>query len=242
VGTRDGYQFGTFCWVDLVTTDAAAAKRFYGGLFGWEAPAAEGYAHWTLGGRDVAGVYELDGVVPHWTSYVAVDDADAVAARAAELGGTVVEPPFDVGDDGRRAVVADPVGAPVALWQAGGRAGAELVNDVGAWCSNQLQAPDPEPALAFYRELLGWEIEAEGDSYWSVRNAGADNGGILAAPGPPAWLVYFHVAEADAAARSAEAAGASVLLAPETIGLGRIAVLADPHGAAFGVFEGETDP
>jgi uncharacterized protein len=242
MGTRDGYRIGTFCWVDLVTSDVVAAKRFYSDLFGWDAPSGDRYAHWSLGGRDVAGVYGLEGVAPHWTSYVAVSDADAVAARAAELGGTVVEPAFDVGDEGRRAAVADPVGARFALWQAGSHPGAALVNDVGAWCSNQLVAPDPEPAIAFYRDLLGWEIEREADGYWSVRNAGADNGGILASPGQPAWLVYFHVEHADASARSAEAAGASVVLPPETIGLGRIAVLTDPQGAAFGVFEGRTDP
>jgi uncharacterized protein len=80
-----------------------------------------------------------------------------------------------------------------------------------------------------------------GGSYWSIRNDGADNGGILAAPGPAGWLVYFHVEDADAAARSAEAAAATVLLAPETIGLGRIAVLADPQAAGFGLFAGRTD-
>ena len=240
MGTREIYPFGTFCWIDLATTDARDAKRFYGELLGWKVPGGERYAHATLDGHDVAGAYEVDGIAPRWTSYITVDDADAVAARAAELGGNVVEPPFDVGE-GRRAVVADPVGALFALWQPRTHPGALLVNDVGAWCSNQLVAPDPEPAVAFYRDLLGWEVEQEGESYWSVRNAGADNGGILAAPGPPGWLVYFHVADADASVRSAEAAGASVLLPPETIGLGRIAVLADPQGAAFGVFEGETD-
>jgi predicted enzyme related to lactoylglutathione lyase len=165
-----------------------------------------------------------------------------VGARALELGGSLVEPPFDVGDEGRRALVADPVGARFALWQAATHPGAELVNDVGAWCSNQLVAPDPGPAVAFYRDLLGWEVAPEADSYWSVRNGGTDNGGMLASPGPPAWLVYFHVADADVSVGSAESAGASVLLPPETIGLGRIAVLPDPQGAAFGIFEGETDP
>jgi predicted enzyme related to lactoylglutathione lyase len=237
VGTRESYPRGTFCWVDLVTSDAAAAKSFYGGLLGWETPAGERYAHAVLGGRDVAGVYQMDGVNPHWTSYVAVDDADAVAARAVQLGGSVAEPAFDVGDDGRRAVLADPVGARFALWQPAAHPGAGLVNDVGCWCSNQLQAPDPSPAVAFYRDLLGWEVDAEGDSYWAIRNAGADNGGMLAEPGPPAWLVYFHVSDAAAAA----AAAAEVLVPPTTIGIGRVAVVTDPQGAVFGIFEGDTD-
>jgi predicted enzyme related to lactoylglutathione lyase len=244
VGARHAYQAGTFCWIDLVTTDAGAARRFYADLLGWEFPAREGYAHWSVGGRDVAGVYELEAVAPRWTSYVAVLDADATAARAAELGGTLVEPPRDVGDEGRRAVVADPVGAAVALWQAGTHPGAQLVNDVGCWCSNQLQAPDPGAAVEFYRELLGWQIDEEPGSvppYWQVRNAGRDNGGMVADDGPPAWVVYFHVADADATARATTAAGGVVLFPPTTVGIGRIAVLEDPQGAAFGVFAGPTD-
>jgi predicted enzyme related to lactoylglutathione lyase len=246
VGARASYPPGTFCWVDLATTDAAAAKRFYRELFGWDAPAGWRYAHWTLDGRDVAGVYELDRVEPHWTSYVAVADADAVAARAAELGGSVIEPVVVVGADGRRAVLADPIGAIVALWQAGSHPGARLVNDVGCWCSNQLQARDPGAAVPFYRDLLGWDVVEEPGSvppYWNIRNRGRDNGGMVGdEEGPAAWVVYFHVANADATARAVEGAGGAVRFAPTTIGLGRLAVCADPQDAVFGVFAGRTDP
>jgi uncharacterized protein len=246
VGRRDSYPGGTFCWVDLATTDAVAAKRFYGELFGWEAPAGWGYAHWTLQGRDIAGVYELDRVEPHWTSYVAVADADAVAARTAELGGSVIEPAAGVGEEGRRAVLADPAGATFAVWQAAAHPGAGLVNDVGCWCSNQLQAGDPGRVVPFYRELLGWEIAEEVGSqppYWDIRNAGRDNGGMVGdEAGPAAWVVYFHVHNADATARAVAAAGGAVHFPPTTVGVGRIAVCADPQGAVFGLFAGRTDP
>jgi predicted enzyme related to lactoylglutathione lyase len=245
VGTRDAYAAGTFCWIDLGTTDAAAAKRFYGDLFGWQAPAGERHAHWVLGGHDVAGVYAPGGVEPAWTSYVAVADAGSVAARATELGGTVLEPPFDVGE-GHRAVIADPVGARFALWQARTHPGAQLVNDVGCWCSNQLQAPDPAPAVPFYRDLLGWEVVEEADSeppYWNVRNGGADNGGIVGGEdGTAAWVVYFHAADVDATASAVEAGGGDVHFPPTTVGIGRLAVCADPQGAVFGIFAGRTDP
>ena len=246
MGARDSYSDGTFCWVDLATSDAGAAKRFYARLFGWEAPAGDRYAHWVLGERDVAGVYAPGAVEPGWTSYVAVADADAVAARAAELGGSVIEPAAGAGENGRRAVLADPVGATFALWQAGAHPGAGLVNDVGCWCSNQLQAHDPAPAAPFYRDLLGWDVEAEIGSvppYWHVRAGGRDNGGMIREEdGPAAWLVYFHVADADATALAVEAAGGEVSFPPTTVGVGRIAVCADPQGAAFGVFAGPTDP
>ena len=245
MGVRNSYPAGTFCWVDLATTGAAAAKRFYGDLFGWEAPAGERYAHWVLGGRDVAGVYAPGDVEPHWTSYVAVADADAAAARAAELGGAVPEPPGDVGDEGRRAVIADPVGARLALWQPGAHPGAGLVNDVGCWCSNQLQARDPAPAVPLYRDLLGWDVVEEAGSeppYWDIRNDGRDNGGMVGDAGPPAWVVYFHVDEVEPIAHAAVEAGGSIAFPPTTVGVGRIALLVDPQGAAFGVFAGRTDP
>jgi uncharacterized protein len=207
MGERERYPVGTFCWVDLVSGDQAAAASFYGELLGWDVPDGDRHVHARLGGRDVAGLYTLPDTPPHWTSYVTVDDADATAARAAELGD---------------------------------HPGAGLVNDVGCWCSNQLQAPDPP--LDFYRDWLGWEVEPQGEGYWAVNNAGADNGGILAVDGPAAWVVYFHVEDADASTEAAQSAGATVLFAPETIGLGRIAILADPQGAAFGLFAGATDP
>jgi uncharacterized protein len=246
VGARDSYPPGTFCWIDLVTADADAAKRFYGDLFGWEAPAGQRYAHWTLDGRDVAGVYSLAGVEPRWTSYVAVDDAEAAAAGAAAAGGSVVEPAADTEPEGRRAVIADPLGAPLALWQAREHPGAQLVNDVGCWCSNQLQAPDPGPAASFYSALFGWEVtEEEGSEppYWQIHHLGRDGGGMVGGEaGLAAWVVYFHVADTDETAAAVERSGGAVHFPPTTVGVGRLAVLADPQGAAFGVFTGPTDP
>jgi predicted enzyme related to lactoylglutathione lyase len=150
VGARDSYPAGTFCWVDLATTDAPAAQRFYAELLGWDAPGVDRYVHWTREGHDVAGVYPREGE-PRWTSYVAVADVDATAPRAEALGGSVAEPPFDAGLEGRRALLRDPAGA-------------------------------------------------------------------------------------------ATAAGGAVRFPPTTVGIGRIAVLQDPQGAAFGVFAGPTDP
>lgn len=246
MGERDSYPPGTFCWIDLVTSDADAAKRFYGRLFGWDAPAGQRYAHWTLDGRDVAGVYSLPDVAPAWTSYVAVEDAEAAAARAVSLGGRVLEPPRQTGPEGRRAVIVDSIGTPVALWQAGEDPGARLVNDVGCWCSNQLQAPDPGPAAAFYEALFGWEVVEEQDSvppYWAIRHGGRDGGGMVGGEAdPPAWVVYFHVADVDATAREVAAGGGAIHFPPTTVGIGRLAVCADPHGAAFGIFAGPTDP
>jgi predicted enzyme related to lactoylglutathione lyase len=152
MGERDSYAPGVFCWADLGTTDAAAAKAFYTGLLGWEAEdLAAGddgvYTMFRRDGRDVAALYEMGAeergeLPPHWSSYVSVDDVEAVAARARELGATVVAEPFDVTDSGRMAVVRDPGGAIVHLWQAGRHIGAGCVNEPGCMVWNELATPD----------------------------------------------------------------------------------------------------
>src|SRR5436305_49235 len=135
MGERTGYAPGAFSWVDLGTSDGDGAKVFYGGLLGWEfedmpVPDSPPYSMATIGGRRVAAVYaKRDEQLPSaWLSYVTVEDADATAARAAELGGTVMSEPFEVLQAGRMAVLQDPAGAVFAIWQARATIGAELVN------------------------------------------------------------------------------------------------------------------
>jgi predicted enzyme related to lactoylglutathione lyase len=121
------------------------------------------------------------------------------------------------------------------------------VNDTGALCWNELVTTDVELAKSFFGELLGWEYETDERGYVSVRNAGRLNAGMRehASHEPrmtPAWLPYFTVESVDAAARRVAQLGGR-RLAPTTEGrLGRWAVIADPQGAAFAVFEGQTDP
>jgi predicted enzyme related to lactoylglutathione lyase len=261
MGKRESYEPGTFCWVDLATTDPAGAKAFYTGLFGWEAedvPAGEAgtYTLLRLDGDEVCGLYGMDagrregGVPPHWLSHVSVEDADAVVSRARELGGTVHGEVSDVGEYGRFAVVEDPSGAMLVAWQTGVNGGARRVNDPGCMTWNELQTRDPRTTAAFYAELFGWEMEpqeVEGRlAYVVIKNAGRSNGGIMPVTEqhddtPPFWLAYFTVASCDAAAAKAQELGAELLAGPIDLGAGRIAVLADPQGAAFALFEGETD-
>src|SRR5829696_7852809 len=145
MGKRESYEPGTFCWVDLATTDPAGAKAFYTELFGWEAedvPAGEGgiYTVFRLDGDEVCALYEMDaerrdqGTPPHWFSHVSVEDADAISARA------------------------DQPGAEFGAWQQTGvHIGARRVNDPGCMTWNELQTRDPQVMAAFYAELFGWE-------------------------------------------------------------------------------------
>ena len=188
MGERTDYEHGTFCWVGLATSDVAAAKAFYTGLFGWvteDLSAGHVGTFTTLRhhGKEVAILYmqqpeaRAAGAPPHWTSYISVEDADATAGRAKELGGAVVfRAPFDVLDAGRVAAIRDPTGAIVSLWQPRSRIGATLVNDVGAWCWNELATADVERAKSFFGELLGWDYETDDRGYVPIRNAGRGGG------------------------------------------------------------------
>lgn len=254
MGQRERYEPGTFCWVDLATPDSEDAKDFYGALFGWEAedmPAGGGatYTMARLDGDYVCGLYEMD-ARPHWFSYVSVESADAAVSRARELGGTVHGEAFDVLDSGRMAVIEDPTGATLGVWQPLGHIGAGRVNDPGCFTWNELQSREPERAAAFYAALFGWEMEPQKEegklAYVLTRNAGRTNGGILPlaerhGDAPPFWLTYFTVPACDAAAGKVRELGGEVHAGPLDLGAGRIAVVSDPQGAAFALFEGETD-
>ncbi|HWH13860.1 MAG TPA: VOC family protein [Miltoncostaeaceae bacterium] len=257
MGRRTAYPPGTFSWVELATSDGAAARRFYGGLFGWEiAAAGDGGvpAVCRLDGDAVCAIAEMPrgvratGVPPSWTSHVTVPDTAAVARRAQALGGAVVAEPSPVPGAGTAAVLRDPQGALVAVWQPDGWAGAERVNDPGCLCMNELITTDAAGARAFYGALFGWEWDdvdaGDGAPVAFLRNDGAINGSVFAAAGPtPAhWRPCFTVPSVEeATARVRELDGAVLhpgVLLPD----GNLALVRDPQGAVLSLFAGETDP
>jgi predicted enzyme related to lactoylglutathione lyase len=255
MGKRDSHEPGTFCWVDLSTSDADGAKAFYGELLGWEfedsdMPGGGVYTMCHVQGDAVAAIIQQDEQPGHWNNYVTVVSADETAAKVKQLGANVLEEPFDVMEAGRMAVFADPSDAMLCVWQPQAHIGARRVNDPGCMTWNELQTRDPRTTAAFYAELFGWEMGSQEDDgrlvYVVIKNAGRSNGGIMPmteqhGDTPPYWLVYFTVASCDAAVAKARELGGEVLAGPIDLGAGRISVLTDPQGAAFAVFEGETD-
>jgi uncharacterized protein len=259
MGERTQYAPGTFSWTDLTTTDQDAAKAFYGGLFGWEAedmPVGDDYYYsmQRLDGKDVAAISPQQqqqrdaGVPPTWNSYISVENVDAVADRAKELGATVHAPPFDVLDAGRMAVIQDPQGAHFLLWQANRHIGAALVNAPGAFSWNELASPDLDASKAFYSSLFDWSVEPfEGgpQPYLTIKNGDGNNGGIreLDSPGPPPhWLVYFAIDDIDEGLAKVERLGGTKHAGPIDIGVAKIAVVADPQGAIFALYAGQLEP
>jgi predicted enzyme related to lactoylglutathione lyase len=251
MGRRDAYTPGTPCWVDLTTPDVEAAIAFYSALHGWTAREVMEGAYWYLerDGAVVAGLSVLDerqraaGMPPAWSMYVAVEDAAATVARAGSLGGAEVRAPLAIGDIGTMAAVGDPQGGVTLLWQAGTFAGAEVVNEVGAWCWDDLQTTDPDGAAPFYEGLFGWsvsEMPGAGGVYWSIAHEGRGIAGLMRAAGEiaqPYWTVYVGVDSVDDTLAMATGLGGRVIVEPTAVPSGRFAVGLDPQGAVFCVLE-----
>jgi len=269
------YPEGVPSWVDLESPDLGAAQEFYGGLFGWTFEAAPGpradaaYVVARLDGRAAAGLgadlpdgssdAEATPDLPVWNTYVAVADLDAAVERMTAAGGRVIAAAADAGRAGRAAVVADPGGARFGLWQAGARAGVQVVNEPGAWNFSDLHTSDPAQPR-FYEAVFGWEfadlgfatlircpgygdhLAATVDPDIRQRQASAitppkfeDAIGWLAPAHdgePPHWHVTFTVADRDEAASTAERLGGTVLASTDTDWT-QEALIRDPQGGVF---------
>jgi uncharacterized protein len=256
MGDRTSHTPGTFSWAELSTSDPDAAKRFYTELFGWEPedlpmPGDAGaYTMLRREGKDVGALFQArEGMPTFWGSYVTVESADSSAARAADLGATLMAEPFDVMESGRMAIFHDPTGAVLSVWEPHGSIGATWVNGPGALTLNQLNTTDPEAARQFYEGLFGWRFEemAGGEQpYWGIYNGDRVNGGMMgmppdAGPMPSHWLIYFGSEDVDADAARLGELGAQIMVPPVDVPGGRILVAQDPQGAVVGLFSGRFD-
>ncbi|HEX3947562.1 MAG TPA: VOC family protein [Acidimicrobiales bacterium] len=250
--TRDHAPLGSPCWADLWTSDVEGSRRFYAGLFGWEATAPEpqfgGYFTFTRDGVPVAGAMGDMGDMradDTWKIYLTTADAAATAEAARAAGADVVAPPMAVADLGIQTVMQDPTGAPVGAWQAGTFPGFTVLDEHGAPGWFELHTRDHAGAVAFYQSVFGWETKAVGDSdqfrYSTMQNPEAEGelAGIMDASfflpdgAHPYWTVYWTVDDADAAVASVNALGGSLVAGPEDTPYGRIATVADSTGAVL---------
>jgi predicted enzyme related to lactoylglutathione lyase len=264
---RDQYPAGVPCWVDTLTPDVPSAIRFYEAVFGWEftgpGPMPDpsgGYHVARRRGRDVAGVGSTppDAQLPSaWNTYVSVSCAEEAVQRAANAGGTILVPPFDALPAGRGAVIADPTGAAIGVWEPGDRQGAQIINEPSAWAMSLLHTSDTVKAAGFYETVFGWRSETidmagAGLTLWRLPGY---VGGEPEQPVPrdmvsgmvalgeeevragvaAHWSVDFWIDDADAAAAKTPALGGAVLAPPHDMPPFRRAVIADPHGTAFSV-------
>lgn len=247
--TRDeNWPEGTPCWVDVSVDDVEKAQTFYTALFGWDVevagPEYGGYGSCRKDGRRVAGITsKMNPDQPSaWTVYLATDDVDATATKVREAGGQVAMEPMDVAEMGRMALVVDPGGAFVGLWQGRAQTGFELANEPGSvtWAENFSRAWKQNQG--FYAAVLGWtydDMSSEGFEYAAFRAGGEPAGGIgqitppMPDDVPPHWAVYFKVTDTDAAVADLQRLGGSVVRAPWDTEFGRMAAVEDDQGVFF---------
>ncbi len=180
---------------------------------------------------------------------MSVADAEEAAAKVTAAGGTVVVAPMDVMDIGRMAVFADPTGAVFGVWQPKSFTGADLVNEPGSFCWNEVLTRDAEAGKAFYAAVFGWTgrppaFAGAPTTYTVWELDGTQVGGMMqmtdeyfSAEIPSHWGVLFAVADADATVAKPPALGATVTNEPMDMPIGRFAGLIDPQGASFTVMQ-----
>ena len=246
-----------FCWYELMTSDTAAAGKFYSEVVGWKAEEMQGGMPYTMfvtpAGPPVGGMMGISpemaqqGSRPGWVGYVAVDDVDASTAKTAELGGTVHRPPADIPGVGRFSVVADPFSAVFLLFKAAAEFSMPPEGEgVGFVAWRELMAGDLEKAWAFYSALLGWTKDTDHDmgpmGAYRLFKTGGDKavGGMMTKPAElPAsfWTYYFTVDGVRAAADRLTAAGGKVMNGPMQVPGGDWVVqAADPQGGMFALY------
>lgn len=247
--TRDCAPLGAPCWIDLTTSDVARAQGFYGAVFGWTSESAGpdygGYVNVAKGGHPVAGIManRPEAESPdHWTTYFHTEDLDTTLAAVTGAGGSVYMA-MEVPAKGHMALASDPAGAMFGLWQPLEHRGFELVGAAGAPVWHQLTTRDYGAALAFYREVLGWQTESVSDSdefryttatFGDQPLLGVMDGATCLPQGVASnWAIFFGADDVDETLRVIADHGGAVVREAEDTPYGRLAAASDPTGAVF---------
>jgi uncharacterized protein len=254
---------GGFIWYELMTTDPAAAKRFYDAVVGWdvdETSVAPGIDYRMIkrsDGGNAGGLFALQqehldgGARPAWLGYLHSSGVDAKVQAIKAEGGNVMMEPWDQPGVGRLAMVTDPQGAPFYLMDPLPPEGqSDAASDVFSvdqpqhvrW--NELSTTDPAAAIDFYTRHFGWRQEGDMDmgelgKYQFLYRGGTMIGAIMPKmPQMPVslWSYYIGVDDIDRAAAAVTDGGGTILQGPMEIPGGEYSLNAlDPQGASFGL-------
>jgi len=246
---------GSFVWYELITPDVDGAQGFYADVIGWSvAPGGMPGIDYRIAaapdGDAIAGLMqsppEYDGPTM-WRAYLEVGDVDAEVEAIVAAGGELAMPPMDVPGVGRMAMVADPHGTTFyVMTSTGEESRAFLTQDrasPGHAVWNDLAAPDPDTAIAFYTGRFGWRQEGampmgELGDYRFLQHDGDTIGAVMPVVlgMTPGWRTFFTVPDVDRAVERIGAGGGPVVQGPDQIPGGDWSVVAaDPQGAQFGL-------
>lgn len=243
------HRLGEPCWVDYAASDVPRAQEFYTTLFGWTADVSGeeygGYVSFRRDGHLVAGLgAAMEGQQPNtWLTHLLVEDASAAERAALAAGAQALAPTMTIGDQGRLAVVADPGGAVIGLWEPQEHRGFELVAEVGGPAWHELYARSYANQVDFYTTVFGWQTQVLGDTadfrYATFGDPAAPAGGVYDADGmlppgvPSHWVVYFGVTDVTVSSQRVVELGGTVVRDPWDSDFGRFAQVTDPLGGLF---------
>ena len=247
---RNVAPLGAPCWIDLFSSDTDKAQQFYGGIFDWTAevggPEYDGYINFSKDGVLVAGCMHNDGsagVPDGWNTYLAVADAKETVESASDHGATVHMQPMEVMDLGSMAMIADPGGAAIGVWQPALHKGFGVFGEAGAPGWFELHTRDYDTVIPFYRDVFGWDTHTMSETpefrYTTLGEGDDSLAGVMDATSSlpdgaqSYWAVYIAVADADATAAKATELGGSVVVPPENTPYGRLATITDSTGASL---------
>jgi predicted enzyme related to lactoylglutathione lyase len=249
------HHVGKVIWVDLVTPDIARAEQFYTGLFGWSFEKVAGdpnYEIASVGGQMVGGLYQKAAPAgqsrqPAWLTFIAVRDVEAARRLALAHGAKVLSATRDYPQRGRQAVLSDPDGAVFALLASSSGDPPDAMAAPGEWIWSSLMVRDAGHEAGFYQTVFGYDVfDLPSDGALQHLVLSSDDfarAGISTLPSDavrrhPHWLNFVRVTDAADVASRAVSLGGRVLVEPRMDRHGgRLAVLADPTGAPFGVME-----
>jgi len=239
---------GKFVWHEQVSSDPKQAQDFYTQLFGWDTevfkPGEADYTMISSGGQSHgAFATAMEGAPPpHWLGHVRVENVDETIEKAKSAGGKLAAGPFEMGEVGRMAIIADPQGAFISAYQPQ----SEGPGSEGVFVWDELGTTDVDGAQRFYEEVFGWTTSDMGPEYGGYRifNVGETGiAGVMKLPDDsmqPHWQPYVAVSDPDATTAKAKELGGSALMEPMDVPkVGRLAVLRDPQGAPFGIIRPE---
>ncbi|MGI4745964.1 MAG: VOC family protein [Janthinobacterium lividum] len=256
------HHTGKIVFAELVTPDMAAAKRFYGTMFGWtfrDIPASSGmFAQASLNGDVVAGILQRkmpQGRRPAWLTFIstgtAPDSVDKLKTLAVNQGAKVLVQPHDIANFGRGALLTDGQGAVFGLLASSSGDPADVLADPGEWIWSSLITTDPEADATFYKSLFGYDVfklpGADDAQHLILASEGFARASINPVPtsqtaAHPRWVNYIRVADTAAMVAKVMAAGGETVLPPRVDRHGStIALVADPTGALFGLMEWPED-
>jgi len=247
---RETAPVGAPCWVDLLTSDPDESRTFYSELFGWTAeepnPQFGGYWNFFKDDVHIAGGMRNDGSSGQsdlWSVYLETDDAQATLDAAASNGGQVVVPAMAVSDLGTMAMIIDPGGAAIGMWQPGLHKGFGIVGETGAPSWFELHTREYDKAVDFYRAVFKWDTHVHADSpefrYTVLGDGENQEAGIMDAAAflpvgtPSTWSIYFGVDNTDDALARVDKLGGRVVQPAQDTPYGRLAEAVDSTGASF---------